>query len=164
LDGSQNSFRGLNEAIIIARNGQAIITGVYVTPLSPPSPYCEDDDHSCFCDLQEKLIGERKNYEEFFREHVSTTCPITPKLKNSISYDPINCELELISGKLVTGSYELEDSLCIGSRGMIVNENCEIIGKYDPAAGIPIVENKEQCDMLEGDWNEKENTCDLKYR
>jgi len=37
LDGSKNSFRGLDEAIIIARNCQAIITGVYVTPLSPPA-------------------------------------------------------------------------------------------------------------------------------
>ena len=37
LDGSKNSFRGLDEAIIIARNCQAIITGAYVTPLSPPA-------------------------------------------------------------------------------------------------------------------------------
>ena len=37
LDGSKNSFRGLDEAIIIARNCQAIITGVHVTPLSPPA-------------------------------------------------------------------------------------------------------------------------------
>jgi nucleotide-binding universal stress UspA family protein len=37
LDGSENSFRGLAEAIVIARNCQAIITGVYVTPLSPPA-------------------------------------------------------------------------------------------------------------------------------
>ena len=37
LDGSKNSFRGLDEAIIIARNCQATITGVYVTPLSPPA-------------------------------------------------------------------------------------------------------------------------------
>lgn len=37
LDGSENSFRGLDEAIIIARNGQTTITGVYVTPLSPPA-------------------------------------------------------------------------------------------------------------------------------
>ena len=36
LDGSQNSFRGLDEAIIIARNCQATVTGLYVTPLSPP--------------------------------------------------------------------------------------------------------------------------------
>jgi len=37
LDGSKNSFRGLDEAIIIARNSQAIILGLYVTPLSPPA-------------------------------------------------------------------------------------------------------------------------------
>lgn len=37
LDGSENSFRGLDEAIVIARDCQAIITGVYVTPLSPPA-------------------------------------------------------------------------------------------------------------------------------
>jgi len=77
------------------------------------------------------------------------------------------CEIErrgIESRKIVTGSYELEDPLCIGGRGMIKNENCKIIGRYDPATGMPIVENKEQCDMLEGDWNEKENTCDLKYR
>lgn len=37
LDGSKNSFRGLNEAIIVARNCQSIITGLYVTPLSPPT-------------------------------------------------------------------------------------------------------------------------------
>lgn len=37
LDGSMNSFGGLDEAIIIARNSHAIITGVYVTPLSPPA-------------------------------------------------------------------------------------------------------------------------------
>jgi len=37
LDGSKNSFRGLDEAIIIARNCHAIITGLYVTPLTPPT-------------------------------------------------------------------------------------------------------------------------------
>jgi len=37
LDGSKNSFRGLDEAITIAGSCQAIITGVYVTPLSPPA-------------------------------------------------------------------------------------------------------------------------------
>lgn len=37
LDGSKNSLRGLDEAIIIARNSHAIITGLYVTPLSPPA-------------------------------------------------------------------------------------------------------------------------------
>ncbi|KFM18400.1 peptidyl-arginine deiminase protein [Marine Group I thaumarchaeote SCGC AAA799-P11] len=53
--------------------------------------------------------------------------------------------------------------LCIDGRGMIVNEDCEIIGKYDPSTGLPIVENKEQCDMLDGSWDDKQNICDSKY-
>ena len=77
--------------------------------------------------------------------------------------DNNTCELELISGKTVTGSYELEEASCIGGRGMIKNENCEIIGKYDPATGMPIVENKEQCNMLEGNWDEEQKICDSKY-
>ncbi|MFB5597402.1 MAG: universal stress protein [Nitrosopumilaceae archaeon] len=36
IDGSKNSMRGLDEAIYIARQCQAIVTGLYVTPLSPP--------------------------------------------------------------------------------------------------------------------------------
>jgi len=75
--------------------------------------------------------------------------------------DDIVTELE--SEKTVTGSYELEEALCIGGRGMIKNENCEIIGKYDVSTGLPIVENKEQCDMLDGDWNEEQKICDSKY-
>ena len=71
--------------------------------------------------------------------------------------------MELTSGKIFTGSYELEDPSCIGGRGMIKNEDCEIIGKYDFTTGMPIVENKEQCDMLEGDWDEEQKICDSKY-
>ena len=37
LDGSKNSFRGLDYAISIAKSFQATITGLYVTPLSPPA-------------------------------------------------------------------------------------------------------------------------------
>lgn len=76
------------------------------------------------------------------------------------------CEHErraIEAGKIVTGSYELENPLCIGGRGMIINEDCEIIGKYDVSTGMPIVENKEQCDMLDGDWNASQNSCDSKY-
>ncbi len=36
-DGSNNSFRGLDEAIIIASNSHATITGLYITPLIPPT-------------------------------------------------------------------------------------------------------------------------------
>jgi len=36
LDGSKNSFRGLDQAINLARHCQATITGLYVVPLPPP--------------------------------------------------------------------------------------------------------------------------------
>ena len=36
MDGSPNSFRGLDYAITIARNCHATIEGIYITPLSPP--------------------------------------------------------------------------------------------------------------------------------
>ena len=35
IDGSKNSFRGLDEAIYIARQSKAIITGLYVIPIYP---------------------------------------------------------------------------------------------------------------------------------
>lgn len=35
LDGSKNSIRGLNQAIYLARQCQAIITGIYVIPRAP---------------------------------------------------------------------------------------------------------------------------------
>jgi hypothetical protein len=62
-----------------------------------------------------------------------------------------------------TGSYELEEALCIGGRGMVKNEKCEIIGKYDIQTGIPIVENKSQCDLLDGTWYNDKKLCDSKY-
>lgn len=37
LDGSKNSFRGLDEAIYLARQCYAIITGLYVITMSSPS-------------------------------------------------------------------------------------------------------------------------------
>ena len=36
MDGSKNSMRGLDEAIYLARQCSAIITGLYVIPLSKP--------------------------------------------------------------------------------------------------------------------------------
>ena len=80
----------------------------------------------------------------------------------------LGCEWKKI-GKFVTnenatsGAYELEEALCIGGRGYIKNDNCEIIGKYNLTTGLPIVENKEQCDMLDGNWNEQQKTCNSKY-
>lgn len=64
----------------------------------------------------------------------------------------------------VLDAEELESELlCMGGRGFIVNDKCERIGKYDPVTGLSIVENKEQCDLLEGNWNEEQNTCESKY-
>ena len=36
LDGSKNSLRGLDEGIYLARQCQAVVTGLYVIPLSKP--------------------------------------------------------------------------------------------------------------------------------
>ncbi|MFB5597613.1 MAG: universal stress protein [Nitrosopumilaceae archaeon] len=35
IDGSKNSMRGLDEAIYIARQCQAIVTGIYIIPIYP---------------------------------------------------------------------------------------------------------------------------------
>lgn len=242
------------------------------------SPWCEDSNDSCYCELREFIGVDRRSFEDFFRTHVSQTCPIAPMPKTATSFDPIKCqwiededtlwillpitscgypwhesnhektkqyfveyrnifgnydssdpnesaeamhyaitryyedlgkeildvrtiidksiprtgegcnttvgatwhlqihnadlayfldngytEQKLENENVESGSYELENPLCMGGRGYIVNDGCEIIGKYDPATGMPIVENKEQCDMLEGDWNEEQNNCDSKY-
>lgn len=63
----------------------------------------------------------------------------------------------------LSGSYELGEVLCLGGRGMILNERCERIGKYDIQTGIPIVENKTQCDLLNGTWYDVQNKCDSEY-
>ena len=38
------------------------------------------------------LVSDQENYEEFFRMHVSSTCPISPQPENAYSYDPDNCQ------------------------------------------------------------------------
>ena len=63
----------------------------------------------------------------------------------------------------IQNDYELDEALCMGGRGFIVNEECERIGKYDPTTGLPLVENKEQCDRLDGKWNAEQKICDSKY-
>jgi len=55
------------------------------------SPWCEDDDDSCYCELREFIGVDRRSYEDFFREHVSQTCPVITMPENT-TYDPINCE------------------------------------------------------------------------
>jgi hypothetical protein len=67
----------------------------------------------------------------------------------------------------VTGSYEIVDEngekICLGGRGMILDDQCRRIGNYDPQTGIPIVDKKEECDKLNGTWYDERKLCDSKY-
>ena len=62
-----------------------------------------------------------------------------------------------------TGSYELDEAQCLGGRGMILNDKCERIGRYDIQTGIPIVNDKAECDKLDGIWHDDRKLCDSKY-
>ena len=67
----------------------------------------------------------------------------------------------------VTSSSEIIDEngekICLGGRGMILNDQCQRIGNYDLQTGIPIVNNKEECDKLDGTWYVDRKLCDSKY-
>lgn len=67
----------------------------------------------------------------------------------------------------VTGSYELKDEqgepVCLGGPDMILNDKCERIGNYDTQTGIPLVNNKYECDKLDGTWYADRKLCDSKY-
>ncbi len=58
------------------------------------SPWCEDDDEGCYCELREVIGVDRRSYEDFFREHASATCPIVPMPESvsRLSFDPAKCE------------------------------------------------------------------------
>ena len=67
----------------------------------------------------------------------------------------------------VTGSYDIADEngekICLGGRDMILDDQCRLIGNYDVQTGIPIVNNKEECDNLDGTWYDDRKLCDSKY-
>lgn len=67
----------------------------------------------------------------------------------------------------VTGSYDIADEngekICLGGRDMILDDQCRRIGNYDVQTGIPIVNNKEECDNLDGTWYDDRKLCDSKY-
>ena len=46
---------------------------------------------------------------------------------------------------------------------MILDDQCQRIGNYDVQTGIPIVNNKEECDKLDGAWYDDRKLCDSKY-
>ena len=56
------------------------------------TPWCEDYDDSCYCELREQIGVDRRSYEDFFREHVSQTCPVIPMPENATSFDPTKCK------------------------------------------------------------------------
>jgi len=103
LDGSQNSFRGLDEAIIIARNCQAVITGLYVTPLSPPAS------------------AEQKNY--ILKYLLKNADKFTEKAKIHCAQNGILFYEKILHGdegpKIVKFAHDKNfDLIVIGSRGM----------------------------------------------
>ena len=133
--------------------------------LLKPEQYCTD-----WCDLQELsslgcnqlVLDYIYRYTNLFDEKFDGVYYRNfVGLPDGVSNEKLQECTDFIREKRT--STELENLLCMGGRGMILNEDCERIGKYDPATGLPIVENKEQCDMLDGDWDEKQNICDSKY-
>lgn len=79
--------------------------------------------------------------------------------------DDVDFESTGMFEKCITAANTIPKSevLCLQPRGIILDENCQRIGKYDLQTGIPITENQIQCDLLEGTWYDKQNKCDSPY-
>ena len=164
---------GKDIPVIIKKGGDPFIDSDWITGEDYCQEWCDNDElYQMGCD--QPILAHITKYSNLLDEEFDGTYSLDwiglpagmskEKLEECVDFIyEKRIGMELTSGKLVTGSYELEDPLCMGGRGIIVNEDCEIIGKYDPVTGMPIVENKEQCDMLEGDWNEEQKICDSKY-
>ncbi len=61
IDGSKNSFRGLDRAIYIARQCHATVTGLYVVPLPPPrTDYQLKDMEKYFLKNAAKFMAQAK--------------------------------------------------------------------------------------------------------
>lgn len=103
LDGSKNSFKGLDEAITLARNCHAVITGVYVTPLSPPT----SDEQKAY--MKNYLL---KNANKFMK-----------KAKNQSAQNGILFKEKILCGnegsRIVKFAQDKNfDLVIVGSRGM----------------------------------------------
>ena len=86
-------------------------------------------------------------------------CKFLDRVDESPPYgQPINTEKSDVAD-----SYELDEVLCLGHRGVILNDKCQKIGKYDTQTGIPIVNDKTECDKLDGTWHDDRKLCDSKY-
>ncbi len=103
LDGSKNSMRGLDEAIYIARQCQATVTGLYVTPMSQPQ------------------TDEQISYmEKYLLKHAAT---FMAKAKKRSAQNGILFEDKIVYGdegpKIVKFAKDKKfDLIVIGSRGM----------------------------------------------
>jgi len=103
LDGSKNSFRGLDEAIMLARDCQSVITGVYVTPLSPPA----SDEQKVY--IKNYLL---KNANKFMKKAKTRSAQNGILFYEKIMYGDIG-------SKIVKFAHDKNfDLVIMGSRGM----------------------------------------------
>ena len=65
LDGSKNSMRGLDEAIYLARQCHATITGLYVVPLSKPKT------NSQISYIEKYLLGNAAKFMAKAKNHTA---------------------------------------------------------------------------------------------
>ena len=107
IDGSKNSFRGLDEAILIARNCQATLTAIYVTPLSPP----ESDAQISY--MEKHLL---KNAAKFMAKAKKRAAENGILLYDKIQYGD---EGPKIVKYAIDNKFDL---IVIGSRGMSVTK------------------------------------------
>jgi len=103
LDGSKNSLRGLDEAIYLARQCQATITGLYVIPLSKPIT----DSQISY--LEKYLLNNASNFMSKAKTHAA---------QNGIVFDD-----DIVYGdegpKIISyANKKSYDIIVIGSRGM----------------------------------------------
>ena len=102
LDGSKNSLRGLDEAIFIARQCGATITGLYVMPLYPRNLV------DAFMPYQ---IHLRKEAKQFMDKAMKRCAKKGIKFNSQIEIGSPTSEIEYFSKK------KKFDLIVIGSRG-----------------------------------------------
>ncbi|MBA4451569.1 MAG: universal stress protein [Nitrosopumilaceae archaeon] len=102
LDGSKNSLRGLDEAIYLARQCQATITGLYVIPIYPRNLA------DAIMPFQIHLSKEAKKFMEEAKTKSATKGIV---FKSKIIFGSPTVEIEELSRK---GKFNI---IVIGSRG-----------------------------------------------
>ena len=102
LDGSKNSLRGLDEAIYLARQCQATITGLYIIPIYPRNLA------DAIMPFQIHLNKEAKKFMDSAKKRSAKK---GIDLKSKIIFGSPTVEIEELSKK---GKYDI---IVIGSRG-----------------------------------------------